>query len=280
MAGPIQVTQARLSAYVIRRVQGIGPPGPVATPTIANISGLQPALDAKADNSALAGYLNGKADSGSNSDITAISGLTTPLAVTMGGTGAASIAGALAALGLVGVTLPFAGTMAPAGTLLCFGQAVSRATYAALYAVIGATYGAGNGTTTFNLPDLRARAIFGTDSMGGTASGRITSAVSGVTATSLGATGGSQLEPPHQHITPVGFDINGNIYGAALSDGTGKPLYGSGVTSATTRLTRSGGTFDTANTIVGLTDTAVYSVAGSANVPPAMIMNYIIVTGV
>lgn len=44
---------------------------------------------------------------------------------------------------------------APSGYLLCNGNTVSRTTYAALFAVIGTTYGAGNGTTTFNLPDLR-----------------------------------------------------------------------------------------------------------------------------
>jgi microcystin-dependent protein len=46
---------------------------------------------------------------------------------------------------------------APTGYLLCNGAAVSRTTYADLFAVIGTTYGAGNGSTTFNLPDLRGR---------------------------------------------------------------------------------------------------------------------------
>lgn len=55
----------------------------------------------------------------------------------------------------------FAGASAPGGWLLCDGSAVSRATYAALFAVIGTTYGAGNGSTTFNVPDLRGRAIYG-----------------------------------------------------------------------------------------------------------------------
>jgi len=55
----------------------------------------------------------------------------------------------------VGVVVAFSGTTAPAGYLLCDGSAVSRTTYAALFAVNGITYGAGNGTTTFNLPDLR-----------------------------------------------------------------------------------------------------------------------------
>lgn len=50
---------------------------------------------------------------------------------------------------------------APTGWLICDGSAVSRATYSALFAIIGEIYGAGNGTTTFNLPDLRGRFPFG-----------------------------------------------------------------------------------------------------------------------
>ncbi|UOE45896.1 phage tail protein [Agromyces larvae] len=55
----------------------------------------------------------------------------------------------------------FAGASAPSGYLLCQGQAVSRTTYAALFAVLGTTYGTGDGTSTFNLPDLRGRAPVG-----------------------------------------------------------------------------------------------------------------------
>lgn len=54
-----------------------------------------------------------------------------------------------------GMIVPYGGSKAPAGWLLCDGSAVSRTTYASLYAVIGTTYGAGNGSTTFALPDLR-----------------------------------------------------------------------------------------------------------------------------
>jgi hypothetical protein len=54
----------------------------------------------------------------------------------------------------VGAILPYAGFSAPPGFLLCDGSAVSRQTYAALFSVIGTTYGAGDGSTTFNLPNL------------------------------------------------------------------------------------------------------------------------------
>src|SRR5947209_3792877 len=60
-----------------------------------------------------------------------------------------------------GSLLPFAGTAAPTGYLLCDGSAVSRTTEAALFAVIGTAYGKGDGSTTFNLPDMRGRAAFG-----------------------------------------------------------------------------------------------------------------------
>lgn len=59
---------------------------------------------------------------------------------------------------ITGEMKAYAGSAAPDGWLLCDGTAVSRTTYAALFAVIGTTYGAGNGTTTFNVPDLRYRA--------------------------------------------------------------------------------------------------------------------------
>ena len=56
-----------------------------------------------------------------------------------------------------GTVVPFAGSVAPAGYLLAFGQAVSRTNYPGLFAVINTTYGAGDGSTTFNVPDLRGR---------------------------------------------------------------------------------------------------------------------------
>jgi microcystin-dependent protein len=56
-----------------------------------------------------------------------------------------------------GVINQYAGTSAPTGYLLCNGSAISRTTYANLFAVLGTTYGAGNGSTTFNIPDLQTR---------------------------------------------------------------------------------------------------------------------------
>src|SRR5690554_2439526 len=62
-----------------------------------------------------------------------------------------------------GSTQMFAGTSAPRGWLIADGRAVSRTTYAALFAVIGTTYGDGDGSTTFNLPDMRGVVVRGVD---------------------------------------------------------------------------------------------------------------------
>lgn len=61
----------------------------------------------------------------------------------------------------IGVPLPFTGTVAPARFLMCDGAAVSRSTYAELFTVVGTTFGEGDGSTTFNLPDLRGRTVVG-----------------------------------------------------------------------------------------------------------------------
>lgn len=66
-----------------------------------------------------------------------------------------------------GVILPFGGTTAPTGYLLCNGQAVSRTGNAALFAAIGTSFGSGDGSTTFNVPDLRGRFLRGVDSVNG-----------------------------------------------------------------------------------------------------------------
>lgn len=87
----------------------------------------------------------------------------------------------------VGVILPYGGSTAPTNWLLAYGQEISRSTYAALFAVFGTTYGSGNGSTTFNLPDLRGRVVAGKDDMGGSDAARL----SGVYSTSATTLGGS-----------------------------------------------------------------------------------------
>lgn len=71
-----------------------------------------------------------------------------------------------------GAIMTFAMSSAPTGWLYCNGQQVSRTTYSALFSAIGTTYGVGNGTTTFHLPDLRGEFIRGWDNGRGIDSGR------------------------------------------------------------------------------------------------------------
>ena len=87
-----------------------------------------------------------------------------------------------------GEVVPFAGSTAPAGALFCYGQTVSRTTYAGLFAVIGTTYGVGDGSTTFNLPDLRGRVAAGKSDMGGS-----------MLATSRAAACSARRSAPDQH---------------------------------------------------------------------------------
>jgi microcystin-dependent protein len=117
-----------------------------------------------------------------------------------------------------GVIEDFAGATAPAGTLLCYGQAISRTTYAGLFAALGTAHGAGDGSTTFNLPDLRDRATIGKGDMGGPAANRITSAVSGIDTTVLGVAGGAQSKTANVSSIPVTGTASGTMTG-----GTGGP---------------------------------------------------------
>lgn len=67
----------------------------------------------------------------------------------------------------VGSVSIYAASIAPAGWLLCDGSAVSRTTYANLFALIGITHGQGDGSTTFNVPDYRGRFLRGVDGAAG-----------------------------------------------------------------------------------------------------------------
>ena len=80
----------------------------------------------------------------------------------------------------VGGLMPYAGATSPEGWLLCDGSAINRTTYANLYALIGTTYGSGDGTTTFNVPDMRSRMPMGAG------------AGTGLTSRALAATGGAE----------------------------------------------------------------------------------------
>lgn len=66
-----------------------------------------------------------------------------------------------------GSVFAYGGSSAPAGYVMANGQAISRTSFATLFGVYSTTYGVGDGSTTFNVPDLRGRSIYGADNMGG-----------------------------------------------------------------------------------------------------------------
>ena len=132
-----------------------------------------------------------------------------------------------------GELVPYAGATAPAGTLLCYGQAISRTDYVGLFTALGTAHGVGNGTTTFNLPDLRGRAVAGKDDMGGAAASRITAGTSGITGTTLGAAGGDERLHNHVHTIPgaaaTGFGVASDTgFGFAVGSGTNSGATGGG----------------------------------------------------
>jgi microcystin-dependent protein len=90
----------------------------------------------------------------------------------------------------VGMVIDFVSSTCPTQYVAAYGQAISRSTYSELFALTGTTYGVGDGSTTFNVPDLRGRVVVGEDDMGGVSADRIATTLNGDT---LGATGGEEL---------------------------------------------------------------------------------------
>jgi len=157
--------------------------------------------------------------------------------------------GTLANLTPVGSVLDFAGSAAPTGWLFCYGQAISRTTYADLFAVLSTTYGTGDGSTTFNLPDLRGRVIAGKDDMGGSSANRLTSPLDGDV---LGGAGGAQnVNSAHTHTFSSGNMVN-------LTSGVAMTGGGTNINHRHDGTTDSGGS------------------ATLANVQPTIILNKII----
>ena len=252
----------------------------------------------------------------------------------------------------IGVVAPFAGLNAPTGWLLCYGQPVSRTTYAALFgavaisttgqvtsgsniipgmpstagmaigfpisgagipggaaitsvdsgtqihisanansgsgaavAIVVAPHGVGDGSSTFNLPDLRGRTIAGVDNMGGGTAGRITAGTAGVTGTTLGAAGGDQRlhqhghgvsdpshnhgvnDPGHQHLLHSMVDNLGS--GSAFGGGAAN-------LEITDRYTDGAGTGIWLNASGTGISIANAGAGASQNVQPTLMLNYII----
>lgn len=190
----------------------------------------------------------------------------------------------------------FAGTTAPTGWLLCFGQAISRTDYADLFSIVGTTYGVGNGSTTFNVPDLRGRTIAGVDNMGGSAAGRLSGTTITGGADAVGEVGGAQThalsgaEISHRHnfiisimdnnymatgqmgglLNAGAYRYSSGTWGSAYPDGSAGNLVNTGGT---------GGVSVTTGRYASQGDTDTNSYMNSSahnNVQPTMVLNYII----
>jgi microcystin-dependent protein len=109
-----------------------------------------------------------------------------------------------------GVLLPFGGSSAPSGWLFCDGAAVSRTTYAALFTAIGTTYGAGDGSTTFNVPNPAGRVLCAVS--GSHALGSVTGAETHtLSITEMPAHGHTVTDPGHSHNILAGAAGTGGI---------------------------------------------------------------------
>lgn len=178
-----------------------------------------------------------------------------------------------------GTVLPFAGSTAPAGFLMCNGQAVSRIDYADLFAVIATTYGAGNGTTTFNLPDLQGRVVAGKEA----SATRLTSGVSGVNGATLGAAGGDQRMHQHNHGISDPTHSHG-VNDPGHSHWARNQVYGSNYQFNNQGISRFDGYTDAALTGIWLsaafTGISIQNNGSGAsqNVQPTIVLNYVIAT--
>ena len=162
---------------------------------------------------------------------------------------------------VIGEIKIYAGTTAPAGWLLCYGQAISRTGYASLFAVCSTTYGVGDGSTTFNVPDLRGRVVAGQDDMGGSSANRLTGVTGSVNGDTLGGTGGAETHtlvtaemPAHTHQVT-------NVWSSAGADSDALSTANTNADDVTRTTTSTGG--DGAHN----------------NVQPTIILNYMIFAG-
>jgi microcystin-dependent protein len=166
----------------------------------------------------------------------------------------------------IGTTIPFAGATLPesSGYLICDGSAVSRSIYANLFLVIGTNYGSGDGSTTFNLPDLRGRSVIGAGQG------------NGLSNRNLGTTGGAETHtlsiaemPNHNHtISDPGHNHNYNTF---YAQGNGQGNMASNILSGINTYT-----VNTSQAVTGIYINPTGANQAHNNMSPFISLNYII----
>lgn len=215
----------------------------------------------------------------------------------------------------IGAGMEYFGTVAPVGWIFPYGQAVSRTIFSRLFAVFQTRYGAGDGSTTFNLPDKRGRVSAGLDNMGGTSANRLTGLAGGVNGDTLGAVGGVEavaltlaqmaahnhsgitgyVSADHQHLVQGNTSTDpGHAHGPAAGTGfwntnnTGGGFDGGSIRYATSGTTAAAGAHHHSYAVWtgGINQNHYHSIpaeGGGAvhnNLPPTIVCNYIIYAGV
>jgi microcystin-dependent protein len=180
----------------------------------------------------------------------------------------------------IGGLLPYVGATAPNSSFaLPFGQAISRTTYATLFSLISTTFGTGDGSTTVNLPDLRGRAIFGLDNMGGSAASRITNGGSSITGTTLGAFGGAETHtlttneiPSHAHSITEPNGGQGHLHSLTI----GGTATSSGANSGATGNSSVTNNMNSAFATTGITINNTGGGAAHPIMPPTIVLPFIL----
>lgn len=178
-----------------------------------------------------------------------------------------------------GVILAYGASAAPAGYLLCDGSAVSRATYATLFAAINTTWGVGDGSTTFGLPDLRGRMAVGQNA---------------TVFANLAAVGGAESVTPTGTVSAPTFTGTAAIATNAVSAGTPAGSINAHTTAAdstttggTAKVTGPGthtftgsalGTHQHTLTPAGTNSAPTFTGGSHTNLPPYVVTQYIIKT--
>jgi microcystin-dependent protein len=182
-----------------------------------------------------------------------------------------------------GIIAPFAGATAPGGWLVADGSAQSRTTFAALFAIVGTTFGAGDGSTTFNLPDLRGRVPVGLDAgqvefdtrgeVGGAKTHTLSSGeIPAHTHTVDPPSTGTSTDGSHQHSSPDG----GNFVTTIVSNNAGLSVAAGG--NAASSLTAAAGSHNHSVDIPSFSSGSTGSGAAHNNLQPYMALKYIIKT--